>query len=1187
MKWLSHWLSRRKKGAGTAAPAALPSSANSPQVQDCFVGRERELRQLQGWLASAEKREGQLWLIRGEAGMGKSELCTKFFHRCLVDGQHIIARATCDEMATQVGMAPVIRLLQSLILTTEKSAGAANDLAEIVLAGIQHTPLLQELMSVLPDTSALASRFGNTGLPLAIPDEGLLPLSPQAMYYDLTTVLKKVASRHPLLLQLDDCQWCDASSVQFLTFFCQRITRLPIVAILCYRENDAASENGPLVDFLRQARQQANTRCLTLEPLADDEVETFLARRFPGRRLSDDLTRRFVKATGGIPLFFCETACLLEEDGWLAAQGDTSQQLRDMSESRMPISMEEAARERIRRLETQWSQDQRDAIETASVQGEQSFARVFQQTVEKDWRPPSPESRYSFSCAMYRKIVYGRLSEPRKRNLHQAVAEAMEKTSGASVASCLATHFTAARQFSSAAHYSHLAALRELRLGSAATAGHYAQHGLACVQKLEPPAAQDRPLEARLHILLGTCYAAQGKLDQAGHALQTARSCAQACNDISLLPEIFYRLCLVKRERGALHTAENQLLEALRVSDELGDRQWRIRLLCLQGEICHSRSRWHEAEKSLLEALQCSTQERWWRLRIQVLSELARLQETENKWQQALATLEQRLDVARVGQDNIAQAQAIYDIAHIYRRQGRWNDGVVRCRQALSLFQQSQHTQGEAECELVLALLTLKQGDWNKALEILSRCRERYEEMAYRQGIADVFDMMGHALRKLCRYQEACVCHEKSLAIDSEAKNDEGKAFCLQQIACLEMRFARWDNAKRMLEQAAGMWKKMRAEAEYSSALAHLGRLFGRQSQFATALNYLEQSLAIKDRIGDSAGKACVLDEIGFVHLRQCRWEAANKAFRESLCLRRELGIGERQAVTLSLLGHLQLRQGKFDKAVEHYVQSLNINNDVGDREGAASVSEYIGVACLVHGRLAEALTRFQESLSRREQLEDRRGIASIHGWLGKLYRQQGDHVKALSHWRQSLDIYRQLADIAGEARILNDIGRLHYLAGHQEEAWACFVDALGLCEKTADLYVQGKVHNNMGTLLLRSNKALEAMEQFAHSQEIKETIQDVRGLIFTYCDTAEAYIQLNRLDKAIENYQRALPACELFADDKRRASIYCKLGELCQREGKHKEARLHYEQAIVYYSANDGAMEQQLTAHLEELEDA
>jgi predicted ATPase len=1214
MKWLSRWFSQKMPGVDKR-----PATQSAAPTCDYFVGRERELRQLSEWSSRTAQGEGQVWLIRGEQGMGKTALCECFLRQYIpadIQAKTVVAHGTCDEdMAGTVSLVPLTEALQSLMAAKSQTKQEWESLAEIVLVGIKHTPILGDVISAIENSSSLYQRCkGEEGEASPRKEEPLLT-SPTTVYYDIATTLKNIAANHVLLLHIDNLQWCDRSTMEFLSFFCKRLGKLPIAVLLSYRESDVNTENSDLRKLFADIDHSGSAHTLTLDPLNSDEMENYLAHRFAPHRFPVSFVRQFVKTTGGVPLFFCEAARLLKEDGSVVYSDDHWQLSCDSDEIRIPNSVEAVVRERIRRVEENMGEDVKATLKQASVQGEMFFSHIlYQLTVEiASWSEITIEDRlqkmanihqiiqllsegeaaagssYKFVHTLYHKMLYGELSESQKRKLHKAVGEALEQSFSErleEIAPQLIGHFTNGRVFAKVARYSYFAALKELRKYAYAEAVQYGRRGLEAFEKLAQLEEAEQLLEIQLHTLLGTAYAMQGKLHQAVQALNKAYTRAQECGEGQKLAELLLQMGQVKRELGNLQAAENHLAEGIRVCDKLSNRYWKIRLLAEQAAICLDRSRWQEAENIFLEASSLAQQEGNFRLHNRILFGFARLREKEGKWQQALDMYAQGVAFAHTSQDYLAEAQAVCGIARLYRKQGRWNESFGRYEKSLALFQESHYAEGEVEANLGIGLITLKQGNWSKALDIFTLSHNHYEEMGYWQGTAKSLNLIGYALRKLGRYEEARAYHEKALHVNEEVGNDEGRALCLEKMALIEMKYAHWDKSKQLLEEILDIWKKLSAKAGQSTALAHMGRLFARQNQFAEALQYLEQSLSMKEQIGDHEGKAYVLDDIGWVAFCRAHWEAAIKSCQESLKIRRDLGITGQQAVTLSLLGHVYRKQAQFAKAMEYYKVSYDINSKVGDIEGRALVLENIAISYLDHGRFAESLAKLQESLAIREELKDRPGIASLYSQLGKLYRKQGDYGEALTYLQKSLASHRDLMDQSGEAYVLNEIGRAHYLAGDYTAAWDCYNSSHRLREKLADVYGQGKTRNNMGEVLLRQNKPLEAMEQFALSLELKERICDMRGLVFTYADTAEAYCQLNRLDKAIENYQRALTDCGHIGDMAWCASMRKRLGELCQREGKHKEARQYYEEAIAYYQEHDATTAQCLAARLEELED-
>ena len=1228
MKWLPQWFS--KKGFTPSSQPVTLSDRNSvatPVAKPAlFIGRDAELAHMAQLFDEVCAGHGQAWVISGEAGMGKTALIEQFL-RSGVPAQHqaktVVARGACDEdLSGDVSLVPVIEALQSLMPNKTKQEQTWDMLGEIVLLGIKNTPLIGDVLGAIESGSRLYESFKNYAQNKSPLQLELVSVSPHTLHYDLANTFKNIAGHYTTVLLLDNLQWCDRSTIAFLSFLAKRIATLPILLILPYRESDAYTDNPTLIKFLEDLDRYRIARKIALEPLLNQAVETFLTQRFCPNQFPPSLVAKFVTTTGGVPLFFSEAARLLEEEQTVVFRNGAWVLTQEPNEIHIPATVEAVVKERIRRVEEKMGEDIKDALKHASVQGEMFFSHILYQLTSEiaAWSEIAIEDRlhklasihqvirelsgqakessamvqaqgtsYRFAHTLYHKSLYGELTESQKRKLHNLVGEAMESSFAGmlqDVAPQLIFHFSNGKAFGKVAQYCAMAADREYRKYSYTEANLYGERGLEALQKLEALTDADKQNKAKLLTILGKLAAIEGKLDKAAELLHWAFELANQTHFTLILPEIMYRLGHVQRERGFLDEAELKLQEGIQLCETAGDQLWKIRLLNELGEVYFARSQWQAAEKSLFTASFLAQQEGMVELHGNILLDLAKLREKEGRWQEMSELYAESLAIYQKAQNLIGEAKSVAGIARLYRKQGKWQKSLEKYQEALALFHQCQFAEGAVRAELDLGIIAVKQGNWQQGLTMFTQCHERYEEMGYWLGIAKSLNLMGYALRKLGKYKDARTYHEQAMLLNKQVGNEEGYALCLEKLALIEMKYANWDKARQQLEEVISIWKKLGNQSDCSTTLATLGGLLVKQNQFGPALQYFQESLALKQKNGDTEGEAYVLDNLGWVYFCEGRWDNAISTLNTSLELRKQLGITGPQAITLSTLGHVYRKRGQFDQAMDYYRQSYEINNNVGDREGKAFVLENIGVSYIDHGRFIEALVKLEESLAIRQELGDEIGAASLYDRLGKLHRKQGDYAKAFDYLQKSLNIKEAAGDIWGQAYTVNQLGRLQFAQRQWHKAGELFAQSGKLRESVGDVYGQAKALNNLGEVLLREDQPLEAMELFSRSLALKQTIQDTRGLAFTYCDIAEAYVQLNRNDKAIQNLQHALPQTQTIGDAAWSARIYKQLGDLYGKENKLSEVSEYYLAALTYYRDHDPLVSEEITAKLKAIND-
>src|SRR6516225_6289385 len=263
-----------------------------------FIGREDELDFLRERQRLAWKGEGQIVLISGEPGIGKSRLTAALAER-IAGEPHTRLRYQCSPYHTNSALRPFIAQL-------ERAAGfKADDTSEQRLDKLEALLAMgaSQVQAVAPLFAALLSiPFGARYPPLA--------LSPtQQRRRTLAALLDQfegLAHRQPILLVFEDANWADATSLELLDLTVERVRQLPVLALFTFRPEF----EPPWVGL-------PNVGTLTLGRLDRDDVENVVARVAGGRVLPAEVMKQIVAKTDGNPLFVEELTKTVLEAGIL------------------------------------------------------------------------------------------------------------------------------------------------------------------------------------------------------------------------------------------------------------------------------------------------------------------------------------------------------------------------------------------------------------------------------------------------------------------------------------------------------------------------------------------------------------------------------------------------------------------------------------------------------------------------------------------------------------------------------------------------------------------------------------------------------------------------------------------------------------------------------------------------------
>ncbi len=398
----AHLLRLDLPGSPSAAP---PASHPTVRGQDVLVGRKAEWRALlAAWQQCVDGRAG-LFVIAGEAGAGKTRLAQEFARWADRQGINVVrTRAYAGEQG--LAYAPVSDWLRS----------------DIVRAGLDSLDRvwLAELARLVPDLvpSQVPAPYSADGAGERWQRQRLLAALDRAF----------LATQPPLILMLDDLQWCDQETLEWLHHLLRSAPATCLLVLGTVRSDEVDGEH-PLSGLLLQLRSAGQINEIELGPLSEAETAE-LAAHMAQRPLPDDVATRLYRMSEGNPLFITESVrALLSET---AAGGASS------VAPMLPAKVHAIILQRLARL----SPAARDLANVAAVIGRSFTLPVLQQAYGADedtlvrsldelWQRRIVREQgadgYDFSHDLIRETAYVSVSSARRRLLHRRVAEALAR----------------------------------------------------------------------------------------------------------------------------------------------------------------------------------------------------------------------------------------------------------------------------------------------------------------------------------------------------------------------------------------------------------------------------------------------------------------------------------------------------------------------------------------------------------------------------------------------------------------------------------------------------------------------------------------------------------------------------------------------------------------------------------------
>lgn len=427
---------RLLRADGAAAPTGEPRPVQRQGfgATPTLIGRQHEWERLLAAWRRASAGEPGFVLVTGEAGIGKSRLADELL---LWSGQHgaSTAKTRCYAAEGRLSLAPVTDWLR-----TESLRPHLARLDQVWLTEVSR--LLPELSREHPDLPRYEpiSEFGQR----------------QRFFEALARAV--LAAPQPLLLLIDDLQWCDQETLEWLHFLLRFDSTVRLLVVGGARTEEMPPEH-PLRTLLLDLHHTTGVTEIPLQPL--DAAETAkLAADIADRKLNVAMAMRLYHETEGNPLFVVETMRAGYDDtnarrgpaddeaGSPSAHGAQdapslpprvravlAARLAQLSPSARELAVLAAAIGREFRL---------DVLASASNAEEDDIVRALDELWQKRIMREQGANTYDFTHDKLREVAYAEASALQRRLLHRRIAQALEAVSAReldAVSGQIASHF--------------------------------------------------------------------------------------------------------------------------------------------------------------------------------------------------------------------------------------------------------------------------------------------------------------------------------------------------------------------------------------------------------------------------------------------------------------------------------------------------------------------------------------------------------------------------------------------------------------------------------------------------------------------------------------------------------------------------------------------------------------------------
>jgi class 3 adenylate cyclase/predicted ATPase len=536
-----------------------------------LVGREQEIGLLRERWAQVKEGLGQVMLLSGEAGIGKSRLVQVLMEQVAAEPQAWLTPCQCSPYYQNTALYPMIDLLERVALRFEREEAPQQKLRK--LEGFL-VPYGLPLAEAVPLFAALLS--------LPLPAEyAPLTMSPerqkQQTLQALLTILLRIAAQQPVLFVMEDLHWVDPSTLELLGLLVDQGPTARILALFTCRP-----------DFSPPWTGRSHFTQVTVTRLPRRQAAELTGRVAHGKALPPEVVAQVVAKTDGVPLFVEELTKMVLESGLLQEHEERYALAGPLPPLAIPTTLHDALMARLDRLAIVKGLAQLGAtlgrefsyplLQAVSTWDEETLQRGLHQLVEAEFlyqQGVPPQATYRFKHALIQDAAYQSLLKSTRQQYHQRIAELLEARFPEiceTQPELLAHHYTEAGLVEHAMPYWQRAGEHAHDRSAPLEAISHCTTGIALLQTLpETPARTQRAVT--LHLTLGAALQmAKGQAaPEAEQAYTQAYALCQQLGETPALVPVLFGLWRFYLERSQLHTARELGDTLLRLAHQADD----------------------------------------------------------------------------------------------------------------------------------------------------------------------------------------------------------------------------------------------------------------------------------------------------------------------------------------------------------------------------------------------------------------------------------------------------------------------------------------------------------------------------------------------------------------------------------------------------------------------------------------
>jgi anti-anti-sigma factor len=764
-----------------------------------LVGRDSVLEEFNDLWAATQQGRGQLLLINGESGIGKTRLLQEFIHR--VDGATLLLG-----QAHPMENSPPYQLFVNALKTYFASTAPPVAKKQVGWVVERMAQLVPKICRVMPGTNTHEAEAGSQ-----------IAKAPAS----LARFIEHAAAERPWLLVFDDLHWADENSLRLLQYLARHCGTMRLMIVGTY-QNDTLKKNKFLAEMLDNLPHHS----ILLERLSISETQSLLENIWMQPSPADFVTRIY-RRTEGSPLYIKEISRELVEQKAVYWQKNQWHFV-PTTEMELPQSIHDVVLQRINRLEKKTRMllyraavlgqtfTFEDLCEMGHLSDQDTLESLDLAMEQQLIHEASETGLLYFAHAQIQRILYENLSRAKRRLMHHEAGETLEQHNPGEPKSNpaeLAEHFLQAGELEKGLFYTIQAAIQ-------AEAIYAVRSALTCYIQaltiLEQVGMDIMTQQQRFELLLAReqVYSYLGERQAQATDLATLQTMAEISNDPA-------KQTVVHNRRAAYGYALARFTEA-----------------AAEAEIGLTTAR--QANSLVLEG--------------KSLMHLTQVAISRGEYQTAREYMHAAHKIFEKTSDRSREAISLNCLGSIYRRLNDYTQAENYHQRALTMSQAGDNQRGQANCLSELGLMYLERADYLRARSCHKQALEINRLIGNPYGEAGSLKNMALVYRALGRYDLAQHYLEQAVPIRRRIADRWGQAGDLALFGAISLAQTEHTLACEHLHQALEIFRHLQTRADEAKTLLELGMAWEALGDLGQAGAAYRQAQQMQQKIGHRAG---------------------------------------------------------------------------------------------------------------------------------------------------------------------------------------------------------------------------------------------------------------------------------------------------------------------------------------------